>query len=59
MLGSHLPKTLRNVFFVLGMVMITMAGAMEEMEDWDHSSLTPDPAECQAARHDVHAANHG
>lgn len=59
MLGSHLPKILRNAFFVLGMVMITMAGAMEELEGWNQPDHNLDPSECQVARQAPMAASHG
>ena len=50
---SHLPKTLRNSLFVLGMVMISMAGAMEQVEEWNESANSVDPAQCHAAHNSI------
>ena len=47
MLISHLPKTARNVIFMLGFSMVTMAGVLDRAEPWDQSSLFSETADCQ------------
>lgn len=50
MLIRRLPKAIRNGVFVLGMVMITVSAAMEELEALDQSVSSPSqaPAVCHA-----------
>ena len=46
MLINHLPKSARNVIFVLGLSMVTMAGFLDQAVPWDQSGLLSKTAEC-------------
>jgi hypothetical protein len=50
MLINHLPKSARNVIFVLGFSMVTMAGFLDQAVPWDQSGLLSKTAECPAAK---------
>ncbi len=43
---KRLPKTTRNVIFVLGLSMVTMAGVLDRAESLDQSSLFSKTADC-------------
>ena len=49
MLTKPLPKTARNIMFVLGLSMITLAGAIEQVERLDQANLVATTAECPDA----------
>ena len=46
MLINHLPKTARNMIFVLGLSMVTMAGAIQQVESRDLSFVASYTAQC-------------
>lgn len=46
MLAGRLPKSILNTIFVLGIVMLSVAGAMEELDAQDHSSAASQPNQC-------------
>jgi len=46
LLIKRLPKTTRNVIFVLGLSMVTMAGVLDRAEPLDQSSLFSKTADC-------------
>ncbi len=43
---KRLPKTTRNVIFVLGFSLVTMAGVLDQAEPLDQSSLFSKTADC-------------
>ncbi len=46
MLTKRLSKPVRNVIFVLGLSMVTLAGFLDQAEPWDQSSLFSKTADC-------------
>ena len=46
MLINHLPKSVRNVIFVLGLSMVTMAAFLDQAVPWDQSNLLSQTADC-------------
>lgn len=54
MLAGFLPEKLRTTIFVLGLMMMTLAGAMEQMD----SEVLDDPVQC-AMNLESETGNHG